>query len=167
MERDILSRSRSLLEFRNEISIAGTTCRSPRACSNRDLARRYCLCRDRSGLALSGHGPGPLPSKDCWLDNVRSRARRPAVGSFVDGHIGPRLGAGLIHHSDRRYARRSISAGFQGSPLEPQESFFHTLKTELVHHRGKSTSNLPLCTTKIRIWAYLGKWALFVQFAVH
>ena len=40
------------------------------------------------GLALSGHGPGPLQSKDRRLGNVRSFARRPAVGSLADGHLG-------------------------------------------------------------------------------
>jgi len=65
-----------------------------------------------------------------------------------------RPGAGLIHHSDRgvQYAsddyRRLIrSAGLQASMSRkgncydnaPMESFFHTLKTELVHHRHYAT----------------------------
>ena len=65
-----------------------------------------------------------------------------------------RPGAGLIHHSDRgvQYAsadyRKVIqSAGFQASMSRkadcydnaPMESFFHTLKTELVHHRHYAT----------------------------
>ena len=60
-----------------------------------------------------------------------------------------RPGDGLIHHSDRgvQYAsedyRKAIqSAGFHASMSRkgdcydnaPMESFFHTLKTELVHH---------------------------------
>jgi putative transposase len=63
-------------------------------------------------------------------------------------------GPGLIHHSDRgvQYAsedyRKVIqSAGFQASMSRkadcydnaPMESFFHTLKTELVHHRHYPT----------------------------
>jgi putative transposase len=63
-------------------------------------------------------------------------------------------GPGLIHHSDRgvQYAseeyRKAIrSAGFQASMSRkgncydnaPMESFFHTLKTELVHHRKYAT----------------------------
>ena len=65
-----------------------------------------------------------------------------------------RPGAGLIHHSDRgvQYAsedyRKVIqSAGFRPSMSRkadcydnaPMESFFHTLKTELVHHRQYAT----------------------------
>jgi putative transposase len=62
--------------------------------------------------------------------------------------------AGLIHHSDRgvQYASENYrkvlrSAGFQASMSRkgdcydnaPMESFFHTLKTELVHHRQYAT----------------------------
>ena len=58
--------------------------------------------------------------------------------------------AGLIHHSDRgvQYASRAYrkvltDAGIVASmsrmadcyDIAPMESFFHTLKTELVHHR--------------------------------
>ena len=65
-----------------------------------------------------------------------------------------RPGAGLIHHSDRgvQYAsadyRKVIrSAGFRASMSRkadcydnaPMESFFHTLKTERVHHRQYKT----------------------------
>src|SRR6266481_6151023 len=65
-----------------------------------------------------------------------------------------RPGAGLIHHSDRgvQYAsedyRKVIqSAGFRPSMSRkadcydnaPMESFFHTLKTELVHHQHYAT----------------------------
>jgi putative transposase len=68
------------------------------------------------------------------------QARRPATG--------------LVHHSDRgvQYAsgdyRRSLqSAGIKASMSRkadcydnaPMESFFHTLKTELVHHRKYAT----------------------------
>jgi transposase InsO family protein len=58
--------------------------------------------------------------------------------------------AGLIHHSDRgvqyasaEYRKMMQSAGLRASMSRkancydnaPMESFFHTLKTELVHHR--------------------------------
>ena len=63
-------------------------------------------------------------------------------------------GPGLIHHSDRGvqyasedYCKLVQSAGFQTSMSRkadcydnaPMESFFHTLKTELVHHRHYAT----------------------------
>jgi transposase InsO family protein len=63
-------------------------------------------------------------------------------------------GPGLIHHSDRGvqyasadYRKMMQSAGFQASMSRkadcydnaPMESFFHTLKTEFVHHRHYAT----------------------------
>jgi putative transposase len=65
-----------------------------------------------------------------------------------------RPGAGLIHHSDRgvqyasaEYRKLMQSAGLRASMSRkgdcydnaPMESFFHTLKTELVHHRHYET----------------------------
>lgn len=65
-----------------------------------------------------------------------------------------RPGAGLIHHSDRgvqyasaEYRTQMQSAGLRASMSRkgdcydnaPMESFFHTLKTELVHHRHYAT----------------------------
>ena len=65
-----------------------------------------------------------------------------------------RPGAGLIHHSDRGvqyasadYRKLMQSAGLRASMSRkgncydnaPMESFFHTLKTELVHHRHYAT----------------------------
>ena len=65
-----------------------------------------------------------------------------------------RPGVGLIHHSDRgvqyasaEYRKLIQSAGFRPSMSRkgdcydnaPMESFFHTLKTELVHHRQYKT----------------------------
>jgi transposase InsO family protein len=67
-----------------------------------------------------------------------------------------RPGAGLIHHSDRgvqyasaEYRQILQAAGFRASMSRradcydnaPMESFFHTLKTELVHHRQFETRN--------------------------
>jgi putative transposase len=65
-----------------------------------------------------------------------------------------RPGAGLIHHSDRgvqyalaEYRKMMQSAGLRASMSRkadcydnaPMESFFHTLKTELVHHSDYAT----------------------------
>jgi putative transposase len=64
-----------------------------------------------------------------------------------------RPGTGLIHHSDRgvqyasAYRNMMQSAGFRASMSRradcydnaPMESFFHTLKTELVHHQHYAT----------------------------
>src|SRR3984957_3094056 len=65
-----------------------------------------------------------------------------------------RPGLGLIHHSDRGvqyasadYRKMMQSAGFRVSMSRkancydnaPMESFFHTLKTELVHHSQYAT----------------------------
>jgi len=62
--------------------------------------------------------------------------------------------AGLIHHSDRgvQYASRAYRSALSGAGITasmsrkancydnaPMESFFHTLKTELVHHRNYKT----------------------------
>ena len=62
--------------------------------------------------------------------------------------------AGLIHHSDRgvQYASHDYRAALSGAGITasmsrkadcydnaPMESFFHTLKTELVHHRQYNT----------------------------
>jgi hypothetical protein len=50
-----------------------------------DLARRHHLYRDRSELALSGHGHGPLQPQDRRLGDGRSFARRTATGRLGDG----------------------------------------------------------------------------------
>jgi transposase InsO family protein len=79
-------------------------------------------------------------------------------------HSGP--ATDLIHHSDRgvQYAsadyRKTVqSAGFRASMSRkadcydnaPMESFFHTLKTELVHHRQYATRE----EAKRDIFAYI------------
>ena len=84
-------------------------------------------------------------------DNLRTELPSAALQMAISAK---RPGAGLIHHSDRgvQYAsedyRKVIqSAGFQASMRRradcydnaPMESFFHTLKTELVHHRHYAT----------------------------
>jgi putative transposase len=65
-----------------------------------------------------------------------------------------RPGGGLIHHSDRgvqyasaEYRKRDAVSRLRASMSRkadcydnaPMESFFHTLKTELVHHRHDAT----------------------------
>jgi transposase InsO family protein len=65
-----------------------------------------------------------------------------------------RPGAGLIHHSDRgvqyasaEYRKMMQVAGFKASmsrkgncyDIAPMESFFHTIKTELIHHQHYAT----------------------------
>ena len=84
-------------------------------------------------------------------DHLRADLPLAALQMAISGQ---RPGAGLIHHSDRgvQYAsedyRKLIrSAGFQASMSRkgncydnaPMESFFHTIKTELVHHRHYAT----------------------------
>ena len=66
-----------------------------------------------------------------------------------------RPAAGLLHHSDRgvQYASGDYRCALRSAGIEasmsrkadcydnaPMESFFHTLKTELVHHRQYATS---------------------------
>jgi transposase InsO family protein len=84
-------------------------------------------------------------------DHLRAELPLAALRMAISAQ---RPGAGLIHHSDRgvQYAsedyRKLIrSAGFQASmsrkgncyDTAPMESFFHTIKTELVHHRHYAT----------------------------
>jgi putative transposase len=84
-------------------------------------------------------------------DHLRTELPLAALRMAV---VAKQPGPGLIHHSDRgvQYAsedyRKVIqSAGFQASMSRkancydnaPMESFFHTLKTELVHHRHYAT----------------------------
>ncbi len=84
-------------------------------------------------------------------DHLRSELASSALAMAIRQQ---RPGAGLVHHSDRgvqyaSYEYRSILAGaditasmsrkadcFDNAPME---SFFHTLKTELVHHREYQT----------------------------
>jgi len=79
-------------------------------------------------------------------DHMRAELPLTALRTAISTQ---RPGAGLIHHSDRgvQYASADYrnlvqSAGFRASMSRkadcydnaPMESFFHTLKTELVHH---------------------------------
>jgi putative transposase len=103
-----------------------------------------------------------------YLATVMDLYSRRIVGWAMEDHLRTELplaalrmaisaqrpGAGLIHHSDRGvqyasadYRKLMRSADFQASMSRkgdcydnaPMESFFHTLKTELVHHRLYST----------------------------
>jgi len=103
-----------------------------------------------------------------YLSTVMDLYTRKIVGWAMEDHLradlplaalrmaisAQRPGPGLIHHSDRgvQYAsadyRKMIqSAGFRASMSRkgncydnaPMESFFHTIKTELVHHRHYAT----------------------------
>ncbi len=84
-------------------------------------------------------------------DHLRTELPLAALRMAIQSR---RPAAGLIHHSDRgvQYASNDYrnnlqAAGFQVSMSRkadcydnaPMESFFHTLKTELVHHRKYAT----------------------------
>src|ERR1700685_2239273 len=84
-------------------------------------------------------------------DHLRAELPLAALAMAV---ATQRPGAGLIHHSDRgvqyasaEYRKMMQSAGFRASMSRrancydnaPMESFFHTLKTELVHHQHYAT----------------------------
>ena len=84
-------------------------------------------------------------------DHLRTELASTALAMAIKRQ---RPAAGLVHHSDRGvqyaahdYRTRLQSAGIQPSMSRkadcydnaPMESFFHTLKTELVHHRKYAT----------------------------
>jgi transposase InsO family protein len=84
-------------------------------------------------------------------DHLRTELALTALNMAVQAR---RPDAGLIHHSDRgaQYASASYRSALQSAKAEPSmsrkadcydnapmESFFHTLKTELVHHRHYAT----------------------------
>jgi putative transposase len=84
-------------------------------------------------------------------DHLRTELASTALAMAIKRQ---RPAQGLVHHSDRGvqyaahdYRMRLQSAGIQASMSRkadcydnaPMESFFHTLKTELVHHRKYAT----------------------------
>ena len=88
-----------------------------------------------------------------WAMADHLRAELP-LAALAMAIATQRPGAGLIHHSDRgvqyasaAYRNMMQSAGFRASMSRradcydnaPMESFFHTLKTELVHHQHYAT----------------------------
>jgi transposase InsO family protein len=54
-----------------------------------DLAYRYHLCGNRSGMALSGRRHGPVQPQDRRLGDGRSFAYRTAFGGPEHGHLNP------------------------------------------------------------------------------
>jgi putative transposase len=96
-------------------------------------------------------------------DHLRTELPLMALSMAISAQ---RPGAGLVHHSDRgvQYASADYrgmvrSAGFRASMSRkadcydnaPMESFFHTLKTELVHHQKYATRE----QAKRDIFAYI------------
>lgn len=88
-----------------------------------------------------------------WAMADHLRAELP-LAALAMAITTQRPGAGLIHHSDRgvqyasaEYRKMMQSAAFRASMSRradcydnaPMESFFHTLKTELVHHQHYAT----------------------------
>jgi putative transposase len=88
-----------------------------------------------------------------WAMQDHLRAELP-LAALRMAISAKRPGPGLIHHSDRgvqyasaEYHKLIQSAGIRASMSRkgdcydnaPMESFFHTLKTELVHHRQYAT----------------------------
>ena len=96
-------------------------------------------------------------------DHMRTELPLTALSMAISAR---RPGAGLIHHTDRGvqyasadYRNLTRSAGFRASMSRkadcydnaPMESFFHTLKTELVHHQHYATRE----QAKRDIFAYI------------
>jgi putative transposase len=96
-------------------------------------------------------------------DHLRAELPLAALSMAISAQ---RPGTGLIHHSDRGvqyasadYRKVMQSVGLQVSMSRkadcydnaPMESFFHTLKTELVHHRQYATPE----EAKRDIFAYI------------
>jgi transposase InsO family protein len=88
-----------------------------------------------------------------WAMRDHLRSELP-MAALIMALQHQRPGAGLIHHSDRgvQYACDAYRAALQRADIRasmsrkgdcldnaPMESFFHTLKTELVHHRKYAT----------------------------
>jgi putative transposase len=84
-------------------------------------------------------------------DHLRAELPLAALAMAISVQRPP---AGLIHHSDRgvqyasaEYRKMIQAAGFRASMSRradcydnaPMESFFHTIKTELIHHRHYAT----------------------------
>jgi putative transposase len=100
-----------------------------------------------------------------WAMEDHLRADLP-LAALTMAISAKRPGAGLIHHSDRGvqyasedYRKLMQSAGFWASMSRkgdcydnaPMESFFHTLKTELVHHQHYATRE----EARLDIFAYI------------
>ena len=92
-----------------------------------------------------------------------------ATSALIMATQRQRPGPGLTHHSDRgvqyactSYQEALTAAGIRpsmsrrGNALDnaPMESFFHTLKTELVHHRTYATHD----EARRDLFAYVEGW---------
>jgi putative transposase len=100
-----------------------------------------------------------------WAMADHLRADLP-LAALAMAIAAQRTGAGLIHHSDRgvqytsaEYRKMMQLAGLRASMSRkadcydnaPMESFFHTLKTELVHHQRYATRE----EARLNIFAYI------------
>ena len=100
-----------------------------------------------------------------WAMRDHLRAELP-LAALVMAIATQRPGADLIHHSDRgvqyacaEYRKMMQAAGFRASMSRradcydnaPMESFFHTIKTELIHHRHYATRE----EARLDIFAYI------------
>jgi putative transposase len=100
-----------------------------------------------------------------WAMADHLRADLP-LAALAMAIAAQRPGAGLIHHSDRgvqyasaEYRKMMQLAGLRASMSRkadcydnaPMESFFHTLKTELVHHQRYATRE----QARLDIFAYI------------
>ena len=100
-----------------------------------------------------------------WAMADHLRADLP-LAALAMAIAAQRPGAGLIHHSDRgvqyasaEYRKMMQLAGLRASMSRkadcydnaPMESFFHTLKTELVHHQRYATRE----EARLNIFAYI------------
>src|SRR5262249_1165629 len=120
-------------------------CRAP---ARSRLAGGYHLYSDQPGLALPGRDPRPVHRQGGWLGRARAHRCRTRHSRAYHGNPTAPPGSGLIHHSDRgsQYAASQYRDILQAAAITqsmsrkancwdnaPMESFFGTLKTELVH----------------------------------
>src|SRR3954467_14793289 len=116
------------------------------------VAGRFELHLDPGGLVVSGRRTRPLFPPGGRLGDGRTDAAGADAG--CPGYGAQAALPGLMHHSDRgsqyaagAYQKQLTKHGIVCSMSRkgncwdnaPMESFFHTLKTELVHHRDYLT----------------------------
>ena len=113
-----------------------------------DLGERRDVREGRGALALPGHGHGPVLAQAARLARGAREGARADAGGSRPGAEASRARPQLIFHSDRgsEYAgatlgdrlrrlcvRQSMTRGGAPGDNAHAESFFHTLKAELVH----------------------------------
>ena len=118
------------------------------------VGRGYQLRVDSGGLALSGGGARSLLVRRDRLGDGDPAHRGSRAAGTHDGDPAPHPKAGLLHHSDRgsQYAATSyqqlltqhgiaVSMSRRGNCWDEAcvESFFGTLKRELIYHRRYRT----------------------------